>query len=152
GGRFKRACANAVCSTKLPANGINRIAVWDGSAYTSLGNGFDSDVFSLAVASNGVYATGVFTRLCADAGCSATLPANGVNHIAFPNGATWLPVGKGLDDFVWAVVLAGSTPYFGGSFTHACADDACAAMLPASGLNYAASFSGGSFQPLGFGL
>lgn len=152
GGRFSAACANAQCTTKLPANGINRIAVWDGSSFSPLGNGFNLDVLAIAVASNGVYAGGGFNQLCANADCSAVVPANGVNKVAFYNGATWVPLGKGLNGIVFAAAIVGSIPYFGGNFDRACSNDTCGAALPAAGLNNIAAFNGGNFQPLDNGL
>lgn len=152
GGRFKAACANALCTSKLPANGINRIAVWDGTAWSPLGNGFNADVEAIAIASNGVYAGGAFTLLCANADCSTTAPANGVNRVAFYNGSAWQALAKGVNDQVFAIALVGTVPYFGGSFDRACSNDSCSVLLPPSGLNNIASYSGGSYQPLAFGV
>ncbi len=97
----------------------NRVAKWNGTAWSSLGagtgNGFNEVVFALAVAGNGdVYAGGGFTQT-----------GGGIaNFVAKWNGATWNSLGtgagNGLDGTVYSLALAGNGDlYVGGSFTRA---------------------------------
>lgn len=79
---------------------VNRIARWDGNAWSPLGAGVNNSVRTLAVfddgAGNGpaLYAGGRFTS-------AGGTPAN---FVAKWDGQTWSPVGDGVDD--WVGVLA----------------------------------------------
>ena len=100
----------------LPANGI---AKWNGSAWSALGTGMNSDVYALAVSGTTLYAGGNFTTA---AGASA-------KYIAQWNGSTWSALGTGMNNNVYALAMSGSTLYAGGSFTAAggVANTACIA-------------------------
>ncbi len=115
GGSFGSACgAGPGC---LPGITVNRIAVWNGSDWSALGNGVDNIVWALAVdGSNNVYAGGSFLSLCAAGpGCPA---GAAVNRIAKWNGANWLALGIGLAADVMALAVdANNNVYAGGSFT-----------------------------------
>jgi len=97
----------------------NRIARWNGSTWTPLGNGHNNSVNALTVFDDGsgggpaLYAGGSFTS-----GVGA--PAN---RIAKWNGSTWSPLGSGLNNTVYALTVfddgSGGGPelYAAGSFT-----------------------------------
>ena len=111
---------------------VNSIAKWNGSSWSALGPGVNSDVNALAVASTDVYAVGYFTA----AGGS---PAN---HIAKWNGSNWAPLGSGLNIAAWAVAVSGNAVYAGGGFTTA----------GGSAANYIARWNGASWSALGSGV
>jgi hypothetical protein len=118
------------------ANGAvaNRIARWDGSAWSSLGSGMNGSVRALALLSNGdLVAGGGFTTA---GGVSA-------NNIARWNGAAWAPVGSGFNGSVDALtVLPNGDLVAGGSFTTAGGVSA----------NNIARWNGSSWSPLGSGM
>jgi hypothetical protein len=96
----------------------NHIAKWDGTMWTPLGSGMenpnDAVVYALAVFDDGtgpaLYAGGKFTT-------AGGAPANG---IAKWDGATWTPLGSGVDRFVFALTVfddgTGRALYAGGQF------------------------------------
>ncbi len=90
---------------------MNRIAKWNGSAWTALGTGMNSAVSELAVDGSGnLYAGGSFTT------------AGGVaaNRIAKWNGSAWSALGTGMNGDVKALAVDGSgNLYAGGGFTTA---------------------------------
>jgi len=120
----------------------NYVAKWNGTAWSSLGmgagNGVDSYVYALAVASTGdVYVGGRFTQ------------AGGVaaNYVAKWNGTTWSSLGMGASNGLAALVstlaLAGPGElYVGGDFTQA-------GGTPA---NHVAKWNGTAWSSLGTGL
>lgn len=99
----------------MPAN---RIARWDGSAWSTVGsnggNGFNQGVAEVVAAGDDLYAGGGFT----EANVGANVAANG---IARWNGFQWSALGSGpgngTNNGVVAIVVAGSDVYVGGSFT-----------------------------------
>ena len=86
----------------------NRIARWNGSAWSALGGGFSSTVMALAVLPNGdLVAGGVFT----------TAGGVTVNRIARWNGSAWSALGGGLADGCIALaVLPTGQLAVGGNF------------------------------------
>ncbi len=110
----------------------NYIAKWNGSAWSALGGGMDSDVYALAVSGTNLYAGGDFTN--AD---SVT-----VNFIAAWNGSAWSALGKGMDSDVYALAVSGSSLYVGGDFANA-------GTVSAS---YIAKWSGSAWSALGKGM
>jgi trimeric autotransporter adhesin len=96
-----------------------RIARWDGTGWSALGSGLDSNVHALAVHDDGrgpaLHVGGRFTS-------AGGLPAQ---RIARWDGASWSAVGSGFDDWVLALCsfddgLGGGPALFaGGSFDHA---------------------------------
>lgn len=67
---------------------VSRVARWNGSNWSPVGNGFGAGVNALALSSGGIlYAGGSFTTLCNDAACSSTTA--GYNRLAQWNGTTW---------------------------------------------------------------
>lgn len=106
GGRFQTAGTT-------PAS---RIAKWDGSSWSAVGAGFNSDVQELTVFDDGsgpaLYASGNFEA------------ANGgIDHIAKWNGTSWEQVGAGANANVFGAYVfdagEGEALHFGGSFASA---------------------------------
>ncbi len=89
----------------------NRIAKWDGSAWSALGSGMNNPVYELAVDGAGnLYAGGEFTM--AD--------GNAANYIAKWNGSSWSSLGSGMNNSVFALAVDGAgNLYAGGWFTNA---------------------------------
>jgi len=112
----------------------NNIAKWNGSEWSPLGVGVDSEVMALALDSAGnVYAGGYFT----DAGGVT------VNAVAKWNGTAWSALGSGMDGAVFALAVDGAgNVYAGGSFT-------TAGGVPA---NRVAKWNGTSWSALGSGM
>ena len=88
---------------------VNYIAKWDGSSWSALGSGMNSEVLALAVSGTNVYAGGLFTN----AG------GNPANNIAQWNGSSWSALGSGVNGIVSALAVSGGTLYAGGGFTTA---------------------------------
>jgi hypothetical protein len=121
---------------------VNRIARWNGTAWSALGTGMNSYVEAIAFADNGaggydIYAAGQFTT------------AGGVaaNRIARWDGTAWSALGTGLNGFVDELLVttagAGSLEmYVGGGFT-------TAGDLPVGNV---AKWDGTSWSALGSGL
>ncbi len=84
-----------------------RVARWY-NGWTAVGTGFNDTVYSLGLFSSMIYAGGVFTN----AGTAST------KRIAVWNGASWQPVGLGVDNgCVNALKPFGSYIAIGGTFT-----------------------------------
>src|ERR1051326_7118013 len=93
GGHFTGLCTNSACSSTT--TGFNHIAQWNGTSWSTLANGVDSDVKALTVSGSTLYAGGFFTGACNNATCSTT--TTGFNYIGQWNGASWARVGSGFD-------------------------------------------------------
>jgi hypothetical protein len=98
----------------VTAGGVtaNGIAMWNGSDWSALGEGMNSDVLALAAdtSSGDLYAGGGFTTA---GGISA-------DHVARWDGAAWSALGSGTNLPVHALAMAGSEGlYAGGEFTTA---------------------------------
>ena len=106
GGRFNIAGGSSVSTN---------VAKWDGTSWSSMGDGFDADVQELVVFDDGtgeaLYAMGNFNN-------SGATP---VSHIAKWNGSSWEPVGSGTNNTIFGggVFDYGEGPalVMGGSFT-----------------------------------
>ncbi len=90
----------------------NRIAKWNGTAWSALidgssNNGVNNDVNAIAVSGTDIYVGGLFTS------------AGGVaSRIAKWSGTAWSALGQGIDaGTVKAIAVSGSDIYIGGSFT-----------------------------------
>jgi trimeric autotransporter adhesin len=152
GGGFTRLCSNAACSTTAAANGVNRIARWDGGTWHALGNGVNSSVDALAWTGTDLYVGGQFTRLCSNADCSTTAAANGVNRIARWDGGIWHALGNGVNSAVVALTWTGADLYVGGFFTRLCSNADCSTTAAANGVNRVARWNGGIWHPLDNGV
>lgn len=85
------------------------IAHWNGNQWEPMGDGFNDEVYALAVHDGDLYAGGRFTM-------SGTMA---VNHIARWDGTEWLPLGAGVDDKVYALTSHNQLLYVGGAFENA---------------------------------
>lgn len=99
--------------TQADGNSANRIARWDGDAWSTLGSGLNSTVRGMTVFNDGggdaLYVGGDFSL----AGGGAA------NRIARWDGNTWSPVGSGMNDRVYALTVFNGELYAGGRFTTA---------------------------------
>ncbi len=87
-----------------------RIAAWDGAAWTSpFGAGLNGPVRALAVYNGNLIAAGEFTQ-------AGGTPAAG---IASWDGSAWSPVGTGTDGPVYALAVFNGVLCAGGNFGHA---------------------------------
>jgi len=111
----------------------NRIAKWNGTAWSALGTGPNGLVLALAVdASGNLYAGGFFTL-------AGGTPAN---RIAKWSGNAWSALGMGLADSVSALAVIGTDVYAGGTFGSAGGGTAKAI----------AKWNGNAWSALGSGL
>jgi hypothetical protein len=106
GGNFTRATNNGGISISA-----NRIAKWNGNAWSSLGMGIDGSVRALAVSGTNLYVGGTFVRVTNTGGASII-----ANRIAKWDGSTWSPVGSGMSSDVYALAVVGNDVYAGGVF------------------------------------
>jgi hypothetical protein len=110
----------------------NFIAKWDGTNWSALGAGLNSNVYALAVSGTNLYVGGVFTEA---GGVSA-------NRVAKWNGTVWSAIGDGVSDTVRALAVSGNSLYVGGQFTNAGGVAA----------NHVAHWDGANWSPLGEGV
>jgi len=112
-----------------PNSGIPalRVAMWDGSAWSQVGEGFNEEVNALALDADGtLYATGTFT---ADGTDSTPL-----NYIAGFDGSAWSQLGDGMNAQGNTLMYApGSGLYVGGELTLVDGQDAGSAT-PSGGI------------------
>ena len=94
----------------------NNIAVWDiaSRTWSTLGNGFDGPVNTIAISGNSIFVGGAFDSLGAN-GAATTQ----VNHVARWNGSSWSGLGSGVDSDVISLVVLKNELYAGGSFSTA---------------------------------
>jgi hypothetical protein len=116
---------------------VNRIAQWNGAAWTNLDAGMNNTVGALAVAGGEVYAGGAFTA----AG------GNPAYHLVRWNGTSWAAVGAGMDGNVNALVPMGADLFAAGTFLTATNSDS--QPVPA---NRIAKWNGSAWVPLGTGV
>ncbi|MBF9239898.1 IPT/TIG domain-containing protein [Hymenobacter sp. BT683] len=123
-----------VGGTFTTAGGVaaNKVAKWNGTAWSALGTGLNSTVLALAVSGPDVYVGGGFTT------------AGGVaaNYVAKWNGTAWSALGPGLNSTVSALAVSNTNVYVGGQFTSAGGVAA----------NYIAKWNGTAWSALGTGL
>jgi len=83
-----------------------RIASWNGTTWTPLGNGLNNTVYALHSRADQLFAGGAFTE-------AGGQPAN---HIARWNGSNWLPLDVGVDGTVRALTTYRGALIAGGDF------------------------------------
>jgi hypothetical protein len=110
----------------------NRIAKWDGSAWSTLGVGMNDHVHALAAIGTDLYAGGCFTT-------AGGVPAA---RVAKWDGNIWSALGAGVNDVVHSLATIGADLYAAGNFTSA-------GGLPA---NRVAKWSGSGWSVLGSGM
>jgi len=110
----------------------NYVAKWDGSTWSPLGSGVQSEVHALAVSGSDLYAGGTFT----------TAGGSPANRIAKWDGSAWSALGSGLNWYVEALAVSGTNLYVGGGFTTAGGVQA----------NRVAKWDGNTWSSLGSGL
>lgn len=146
GGSFILICGNAACdSGNMTAN---RVAKWNGSAWSMLGNGFDGSVNGLAFNGTDLIAAGSFGEICGNETCDSGNTI--VNHIARWNGAAWTGLDNGVSDGVYALKVKGGIVYIGGSFTYICGNAACDSGN--STVNNIAKWDGSTWSGVGNGF
>lgn len=86
---------------------IRRIACWDGTSWTELGEGLNWWARTMVVRGGALVVGGAFTE------------AGGVTaqRLASWNGSSWTTVADGLNDSVWAMALFNGRLYAAGQFT-----------------------------------
>jgi PKD repeat protein len=89
------------------ASGItaNRIAMWDGTSWSTLGAGFNGTTFDITVYNGELYVVGAFTTP--------------VSFLAKWDGTSWVSVGGGIDYIAVELAVINNELHVGGSFTHA---------------------------------
>lgn len=117
---------------------VNRIAKWNGVTWDDLSGGVDGGditfegVYALAKMGSDLYAAGNF----------ATAGGVAASNIARWDGASWNPVGDGLNGTVFDLEVVGTDLYAVGVFTQS-------GSALVSGV---AKWNGASWTPLGYGL
>lgn len=130
----------------LPAGGL---AIWNGSSWTTVGDGFDQGAFGPSPVLNSVRALAVNGADIYAGGFFRSVGRVEANYIARWNGTNWSALGsgvKGSNDFsttvVSAIAVNGSNVYVGGNFTNAGGVSA----------NNVAKWDGNRWSALGSGL
>ena len=95
--------------TQVGATNANYIAKWDGSSWSPLGSGMNSNVYALATSGATLYAGGDFT----------TAGGSTAKYIAKWNGTAWSAMDTGVNNTVYAIAVSGGNVYAGGQFTKA---------------------------------
>jgi len=94
----------------------NKIAKWDGSAWSPLGKGTENTVTAIAISGSNVYAGGNFTYTTQ----ADETTCDNCNKIAKWDGSDWSALGTGINDGndggVWALATNGTDVYAGGNF------------------------------------
>lgn len=146
GGAFTQTCADVDCNTGTT---VNRIALWNGSAWSALSFGLDGDVRALAVDStHALYVGGEFAKYCTNDNTCAT--GTDVNKLAKWDGTNWNGVSFGVNGSVWALSVDASDDLFvGGYFDGLCNDAACSSPTSANNI---AKWDGASWDTLDDGL
>jgi hypothetical protein len=118
------------------------IANWDGVNWKAVGLGMNDYVYALALAGSDLYAGGNFTRATNSGNVALT-----VNRVAKWDGSSWKALGSGINSYVYALALAGSDLYAGGSFTRATNSGNVAVTV-----NNIAKWDGSNWTALGSGV
>ncbi|MCD6367322.1 MAG: immunoglobulin domain-containing protein, partial [Bacteroidales bacterium] len=92
--------------TTVAGNTANCIALWDGTNWQTIGNGFNGKVLALEVFQNQIVAGGEFTQ-------SGT---TNINYLAYWDGNTWTELVSGTNGFVHALNAWDLRLFVGGNF------------------------------------
>lgn len=136
------------CFTQVGAVTAHQVAVWNGSNWSTLGNGplgasgLGCD-YALAVNGTTVYASGQLEYVCGSFVCYSPF-------IEMWNGSTWSNLGFGLDGYVYALAMIGSSVYAGGDFVNICGNASCNSGNVI--VNHIAQWNGSSWSSLGHGV
>lgn len=152
GGKFNLRCLADDCLTTKPAIGTNRIARFSAGAWSALDKGLNGDVNTIVVTGTTVYAGGAFTQQCNDNACIGQKPADGVNRVAKFSAGSWSPLGKGVNNIVYALAVNEGTVYVGGMFSRLCKSNDCSQLEDPNGVTAIAAFNGSTWSPLANGL
>jgi hypothetical protein len=93
-------------------DGCNNIAQWNGSTWSPMDSGMNSQVYAILASGSSVYAGGYFANPINSINCMSGCP-----HIAQWDGSHWSGLGSGMDDSVNAIAVSGDSVYAGGAFT-----------------------------------
>lgn len=146
GGAFRDACGSDLCDTDNTR--VNRVAKWNGTTWSALGNGLNAGVTALVVLANNLYAVGDFTGSCDDSDCSTV--TGGLNHVAEWNGSNWIALGFGVNQRANAIVTDGTNLYIAGDFYSICGNADCnSSPTPAF---HVAKWDGTAWSQVGFGV
>jgi hypothetical protein len=116
---------------------VNRIARWNGSAWSALDVGMNDTVSALSCSGGNLFAGGAFT----------TAGLNPAYNIARWNGTAWSAVGEGVNGTVNALASLGSDVYAAGAFTTATNSGSIAVTA-----TRIAKWNGSTWSPLSSGL
>ncbi len=105
GGGFTGPGAGGTCAN------CNKIAKWNGSAWSTMANGFGSTVYALTTINGELVAAGSFTGPGAGGTCA------NCNFIAKWNGSAWSSIDYGFDSQLQALTTYKNDLYAGGLFT-----------------------------------
>ena len=121
----------------------NRIAKWNGSAWSALGGGAQATVSALAVSGADLYVGGFFTSVYS----SGTTAVAGTSKIAKWNGSAWSALGGGAQNEVRALAVSGTDLYVGGFFTSVYSSG----TTSVGSTGYIAKWNGSAWSALGGG-
>ncbi len=156
GGDFIYTCGNSECSTN--GDRVNRVAKWNGTAWSPVGNGFSSPplaaslVFALTFDRQGnLIAGGIIPAICNNIDCSAP-PTVAHNLVKWTHASgKWAPLGGGtLGPIFGLAVDSADKLYVAGDFAAVCGDADCAGA-PVQ-VNRIAKWNGTAWERLAFGV
>lgn len=128
--------------TTAGGNAAPYIAKWNGNTWSALGMGLSTNAYALAVSGNDLYVGGDFIRATNMSGTAVP-----VNRIAKWNGASWSPLGLGVNSTVYALAVSGNDLYVAGDFTRATNTGGASVSV-----NRIAKWNGTTWSALGSGM
>ena len=124
-----------------------KIAMWDGSTWSPVGWGINTiateSIKSISIVGSDIYVAGSFRSTTQTDGTFCT----DCFSVAKWDGSSWLPLGKGTNKTLIAVVAAGTDVYVAGDFTAAIQTDSTLCTT----CNGIAKWNGSSWEGLGQG-
>ncbi|MFN0242902.1 MAG: hypothetical protein ACKVWV_08440 [Planctomycetota bacterium] len=142
-----RALYAAGTFTQISGVPANRVAKWNGSTWSALGSGVSGPV-GPRIDTLAMHDFGAGARLIAG-GRFTSAGGSPANNIAMWDGATWSPLGSGLDGFEVRVEAMASYDGGDGSALYVGGDFETAGGVPANSL---ARFDGATWSALGTGI